>query len=362
MLTTPTQTAPELPTHLLCTVGPLTLGFEALWVREVMAMPLVTPFSQAAPLVAGALNLRGRVVPVLDLRAALALEITPPRARENLVILESGERIIAVRVDEVRDVQRLADAARTRQIAPGGGFTSGLAQQGAALIQLIDTEAIFAAALSAPTAPIIEARAPGLTPEFAPEAGANWRAAWFSVAPDEREILQARAAMLALPLEDAGARATNAQLMAAAILGGELFGFGLQWVREFAPLPTITRVPLGPPEVKGVLNLRGEILPLLDVRHALGMRTMEPEKRENEADATGARARMEVIVVEHQNVRAAIWVEEVLDVFAVQTEIVAVGARHQSAELLAGVVAYKGQTLAVLDLPKLIGELMGTKP
>ena len=35
-------TTPELPTHLLCEVGPLTLGLEALLVREVLAMPLVT--------------------------------------------------------------------------------------------------------------------------------------------------------------------------------------------------------------------------------------------------------------------------------------------------------------------------------
>ena len=68
-----------------------------------------------------------------------------------------------------------------------------------------------------------------------------------------------------------------------------LFGFDLKWVREFAPLPKITRVPLGPSEVKGLLNLRGEILPLLDVRHALGMKTTGPEKREDEnEDATRA--------------------------------------------------------------------------
>ena len=100
-------TSVEAPTHLLCVLGPLTLGFEALSVREVMALPQVTPLSEAAPLVAGAVNLRGRVVPILDLRAALGLEITPPTARENLVVLENTDQIVAVRVDEVRDVQQL---------------------------------------------------------------------------------------------------------------------------------------------------------------------------------------------------------------------------------------------------------------
>ena len=358
--------APELPTHLLCEVGPLTLGLEALLVREVMAMPLVTPLTQAAPLVAGALNLRGRVVPVLDLRAALELEMTPPDASDSLVVLESGEQIVAVRVDAVRDVQLLGPvqnaalgsalvSTETQGAAARAGFVAGIARQEFELVQLLDLDAIFAAALARPVANAIVARAPGLA---APTD--NWRAAWFAPPPDQREKMETRARALARSLEATGASATGAQLMATAVLGGELFGFDLKWVREFAPMPALTRVPLGPPQVKGLLNLRGEILPLIDIRHALGMKATPIERENEDGNQNQNASRMEVIVVEHDEARLAIWVEGVLDVFAAQSEIAPIAAKHEAAELLQGVVPYGDTMLAVLNLPKLLGELMAT--
>ena len=192
MLTAPfAPDSPASPTHLMCAVGPLIVGFEALCVREVMAMPLVTPLAQAAPLVAGALNLRGRVVPVLDLRAALELEITAPRARDSLVVLERGDDIAAVRVDEVRDVQTLAAVQFAGALA-SQSFVASLARHDANLVQIIDLDAIFAA-IETSAIPNLSARAPELEPET---KNGNWRAAWFVPVPAEREILEARARAL----------------------------------------------------------------------------------------------------------------------------------------------------------------------
>ena len=276
----------DTPTHLLCVLGPLTLGFAALSVREVMALPLVTPLSESAPWVAGALNLRGRVVPVLELRAALGLEVTPPGAGDALVILEDGGRIAAVRVDQVRDVQTLAvspAAVASAAVTPdvgvsrvGGGnanFVAGIARDGAALVQLMDLAAILDAA-AAPH-------------DFG--APAAWRADWF--APAERATMEARARALALPLDVSSDAKTATMLLAAAQLDGELFGFELRVVREFAPLPALTRVPLGPQAVLGLLNLRGEILPLLDVRGALGMNPRAAPRTQNAAEAADESAR-----------------------------------------------------------------------
>ena len=131
--------------------------------------------------------------------------------------------------------------------------------------------------------------------------------------------------------------------MAVAVLGGELFGFDLKWVREFAPLPALTRVPLGPPQVKGLLNLRGEILPLLDIRLALGMDAPPPIESSGDASVQSkSQSHMEVVVVEHEGARLAIWVEQVLDVFVTSDAVVPVSARHEAAELLQGVTNYRG--------------------
>jgi purine-binding chemotaxis protein CheW len=56
-----------------------------------------------------------------------------------------------------------------------------------------------------------------------------------------------------------------------AIIGGQLFGLPIRRVQDvFAP-ERVTRVPLAPPEIAGVLNLRGRIVTLIDLRHQLGL-------------------------------------------------------------------------------------------
>ena len=141
------------PTHLLCVLGPLTLGFEALTVREVMTLPLITPLCEAPPWVSGAVNVRGRVVPVVDLRAALQLEACAPRAAQSLVILERANAMVAVRVDEVRNVRPLfRDFAPfddgARDDAPCG-FVAGVARDGWDIVQLVNLSALFGAASGA---------------------------------------------------------------------------------------------------------------------------------------------------------------------------------------------------------------------
>ena len=357
--------ATDAPTHLLCVLGPLLLGFAAISVREVMSLPLVTPLAESAPWVAGAINLRGRVVPVLELRAVLGLEVMPPDANDALVIVEDGARIAAVRVDQVRDVQTLAVAtnavnatnANATDLGLRANLVAGIARAGAALVQLMD----LAALLDAAAAPH-DLGAP-----------AAWRAAWF--APAQRAIMEERARALALPLDAARDADTATVLLAAARLDGELFGFDLRVVREFAPLPALTRVPLGPQTVLGLFNLRGEILPLLDVRGALGMNPRAAPRARNAEQSVSAsagagadpnadpsaRSRMEVIVVEHEGTRVGIWVEQVLDVFAAApADLRAAPAASEGANgPLRGVLPYSGKMLAVLDLPRLLDELAG---
>ena len=220
------------PTHLLCALGPLTLGFEALTVREVLALPLISPLSQAPPLVAGAVNLRGRVVPVVDLRAALHLEAAPPATTESLVVLEEADQTIAVRVDHVRNVASLCADFANGAAAPDGlptGFIAGAARDGWDIVQLVHLPALLGAALA---------------PTSASANGARW------LAPDvaDHEILAARARTLARPFQNAAA-AREGVLLAAATLDGEFFGFELQHIREFRRPPPchrpLTRVPLG---------------------------------------------------------------------------------------------------------------------
>ncbi len=56
-----------------------------------------------------------------------------------------------------------------------------------------------------------------------------------------------------------------------AVIGGQLFGLPILRVQDVFMPERLTRVPLAPPEISGVLNLRGRIVTLIDMRCRLGM-------------------------------------------------------------------------------------------
>lgn len=56
-----------------------------------------------------------------------------------------------------------------------------------------------------------------------------------------------------------------------AMIGGQLFGLPIQRVQDVFLPERRTRVPLAPPEIAGVLNLRGRIVTLIDMRRRLGL-------------------------------------------------------------------------------------------
>src|SRR5579884_3860264 len=62
-----------------------------------------------------------------------------------------------------------------------------------------------------------------------------------------------------------------------AMIGGQLFGLPILRVQDVFIPERVTRVPLAPPEIAGVLNLRGRIVTLIDLRRRLGLQQMPAE-------------------------------------------------------------------------------------
>ena len=56
-----------------------------------------------------------------------------------------------------------------------------------------------------------------------------------------------------------------------AMIGGQLFGLPIVCVQDVFVAERLTRVPLAPPEIAGVLNLRGRIVTLVDLRRRFGL-------------------------------------------------------------------------------------------
>jgi purine-binding chemotaxis protein CheW len=96
-------------------------GLPAADVRELVRAVAVRPLPGAPPAVEGVINVRGRVVPVLDVRARLRLPAKPLEPSDHLIIARAGERLVALRVDRATDLVRVdaGDVEEVRDLVPG---------------------------------------------------------------------------------------------------------------------------------------------------------------------------------------------------------------------------------------------------
>ncbi len=79
-------------------------------VREVIAVPEITAIPRQPHHTLGVLNLRGRVLPVVDLRRALGLTPAAPTSSSRVVVAQDG-RLVGLLADEVSQVATVGRAA-----------------------------------------------------------------------------------------------------------------------------------------------------------------------------------------------------------------------------------------------------------
>lgn len=89
---------------LLAQIDGLALGFQSSAVQGIHRAVAIAPLPGAPDIIEGAINLRGRIVPVLDLRRLFVLNPADVSPDQFLIILSIADRLIAVRVDDVLDV------------------------------------------------------------------------------------------------------------------------------------------------------------------------------------------------------------------------------------------------------------------
>jgi purine-binding chemotaxis protein CheW len=111
-------------------------------VREVVVTPeLFTRVPRAPSAVTGVINLRGRVVTVVDLRPVLGLgEATTPSPK--LLLLDRGRRDLALGVSEVEGIEQLERLSSDGSEATG--LVRGVAPLGTSKVQVLDVEGLDA--------------------------------------------------------------------------------------------------------------------------------------------------------------------------------------------------------------------------
>ncbi|MBB3224249.1 chemotaxis protein CheW [Pseudoduganella umbonata] len=79
--------------------------------------------------------------------------------------------------------------------------------------------------------------------------------------------------------QDSGASANESAQYLTFMLGGEAFGIGIMAVKEIIEFSGITEVPMMPESIRGVINLRGAVVPVMDLAARFGRPLAVPGKR-----------------------------------------------------------------------------------
>ncbi len=138
----------------------------------------------------------------------------------------------------------------------------------------------------------------------------------------------------------------SAELISFAI-GEEQYGVDIMAVREIKGWSEISHLPGQPDYVRGVLNLRGVMVPIIDLRCRFG------------GGLTEATALHVVIIVQIQDQQIGLLADRVLDIVAFegeQVQPVPTVVRNGRTEFLSGLITVEAGMIAMIDLNHLLDD------
>ena len=128
-------------------------------------------------------------------------------------------------------------------------------------------------------------------------------------------------------------------------IGSDQYGVDIMAVREIKGWSEITHLPRQPEHVRGVLNLRGGIVPIVDLRCRFGQGLTETTPLHI------------VIIVQIGGRQVGLIGDRVLDIVSVETsqiQPVPRAAKGAATDFLSGLVTNDGTMIALIDLPNLL--------
>ena len=129
-------------------------------------------------------------------------------------------------------------------------------------------------------------------------------------------------------------------------LDNEQYGIDISFVDNIVRMQQITRVPKAQTYFSGVINLRGEIIPVMNLRLKFGL-----EMKEN-TNATRI-----IIIKPENNAKIGILVDEVHEVVTLNEEDVEKAVYDEQGMHLQGVGKYKDTLISILNVQGMISEL-----
>lgn len=136
----------DIQQFLTFTLDDQEFGIEILRVQEIKNFTRVTPIPNMPSCIKGVMNLRGTIVPIVDLRIRFDMPTTQYSQFTVIIVVNVGTRIMGLVVDAVSDVLNVESNAIEPTPDLGSiniSFISGLAKSGDRLVTLLDIEQLL---------------------------------------------------------------------------------------------------------------------------------------------------------------------------------------------------------------------------
>ena len=227
----------ELP-YVTFTLGKEHFGINLKMVEEIIELPTVTKVPDAPPYVLGVICLRDQVLPLLDFIQLLQVEPTEAPVQGDMVILLAfGSAKLGIVVDGIQEIIRI----REEDILPP---PQTLSEREAADLEGVVLRSDHMVSLL--------------------------KVLDIITGEDQAKIAAMSTSLMPTNTEDAQAASHELPLVVFR-LGQEAYSLRLMEVREIIMVTNITPVPRAPSFIEGVLNLRGEVMPVIDLRERFGL-------------------------------------------------------------------------------------------
>ncbi len=369
----------------------LQYGIEAALVQEIFPLPELTPIAETSTGIIGILNFRGQIVPMMHLDLLQEHSSKYCHISDYVIVLQWEGLQFGMVVHQVNEVIELnAESIETEPYYEllndiNTAFIAGMAQVDLGNILLLDPkalipqpDAILTLIWDAQMQLDVMAASPISDVEEQPEQDVLQESdveeqlehdvlqeeeelqtpkilsSFYDLycpnaTPEERVIFRARADNLRQQIESL--KVTN-ELMPLAVIGfgNEYFGLDLELVREFTDIGNLTPIPCCPNHIVGNMNLRGEIVTLVDIRNVLNLPTVPIN--------IGSQA----VVVQVDDIVAGLPVDRVFEMVSLNSADMTPLSGILSdfgEQYIRGTAPFQERVLSVLDLAKIFtkGEL-----
>lgn len=345
--------------YLFFELNGLQYGVETTQIQEIFKLPEFTLIPNAPDAIIGVLNVRTSIIPIFYLSEQLEQPLNC-HISDSVIVISWRDFQIGLVVNHIYDIQPITSSEleliSEETLAEYGDlhFASGIIQRNGVSTILLDTKTLIRQPDEVAMM-LWEIKLNGIANAVEPSIASLQSTNTYTApatsnfvlhyCPDatakEKQIFQQRASDLSQPLENNSISPEMA--LAAVRIGKSHIGIFLDHIREFTNVEQVTSIPCSPTHIVGNMNLRGEIITLVDIRQTLGI-------------APTTQALCKAIIVEFESFVAGIVIDEVLDVVdLLPTDLLPtptdIPALYQA--FSQGVIQYYQHILTIIDLPKI---------